>query len=254
MNSVITNNHLELQEVFWSNFLLALDHGKRQSEIFIGLAWGSSLDIFYAAILERFSLVSEDIRQKVWFCMLDERIVPIDHADRNERQLREKFLDALVKEGSIREGQIISMCPSFWETKNLDPWSTGSFLSSGWQIQDASSLATSYSLLVPRIDIALVWVGPDGHIASLFPGHTLLDSQERWYLEITDSPKPPSHRITVSPVMIRDTGYIFIAIMKGKEIILERFNNDNTPLSECPAKMVKDVENLILMSDIVVDE
>jgi hypothetical protein len=54
--------------------------------------------------------------------------------------------------------------------------------------------------------------------------------------------------------MIRDAGYVFIAIMKGKEEVLERFNDDTTPVSECPAKMVKGIENLTLMSDIVVDE
>lgn len=45
------------------------------------------------------------------------------------------------------------------------------------------------------MDISLLSVGPDGHIASLFPGHSALSSTAA-IAGISDSPKPPPQRLT----------------------------------------------------------
>lgn len=45
------------------------------------------------------------------------------------------------------------------------------------------------------MDISLLSIGPDGHVASLFPHHPMLQSTSG-IVGITDSPKPPSQRIT----------------------------------------------------------
>lgn len=93
-------------------------------------------------------------------------------------------------------------------------------------------------------------MGPDGHIASLFPRHPLLHSFEQGYLEITDSPKPPPHRVTVSPQMVRSIPYVFVAFMRGKKEVLSAFKNRSTSWEACPAKILLENENFVLMSDI----
>jgi 6-phosphogluconolactonase len=57
---------------------------------------------------------------------------------------------------------------------------------------------------LPVLDLIVLGIGPDGHIASLFPGSPLLDAgQQAVCLGVHDSPKPPPERITLSLAMLR---------------------------------------------------
>jgi 6-phosphogluconolactonase len=56
----------------------------------------------------------------------------------------------------------------------------------------------------PALDVIVLGVGPDGHVASLFPGADTLDAGEHAVcLAVEDSPKPPPRRITLSLAMLR---------------------------------------------------
>src|SRR5439155_22272490 len=50
----------------------------------------------------------------------------------------------------------------------------------------------------PGLDFALLGVGPDGHIASLFPGHPALKEEQAVAVPVEDAPKPPARRITLT--------------------------------------------------------
>ena len=54
-------------------------------------------------------------------------------------------------------------------------------------------------------------VGPDGHVASLFPNRKeLAESPEQWVLPVRDSPKPPSQRITMTMDVINASGEVLL--------------------------------------------
>jgi 6-phosphogluconolactonase len=57
---------------------------------------------------------------------------------------------------------------------------------------------------VPVLDLIVLGIGPDGHVASLFPGAATLDAgEEAVCLGVEDSPKPPPERITLSLAVLR---------------------------------------------------
>ncbi len=57
---------------------------------------------------------------------------------------------------------------------------------------------------VPVLDVVVLGIGPDGHVASLFPGAETLDAgPEAVALGVSDSPKPPPERITLSLAVLR---------------------------------------------------
>jgi len=64
----------------------------------------------------------------------------------------------------------------------------------------------------PRFDVVLLGVGPDGHVCSLFPGHRALEEKARRVVAVTDSPKPPPARLTLT-----------LAALAGAEIYIAAF-------------------------------
>ncbi|HEV2998984.1 MAG TPA: 6-phosphogluconolactonase, partial [Solirubrobacteraceae bacterium] len=56
----------------------------------------------------------------------------------------------------------------------------------------------------PALDVIVLGIGPDGHVASLFPGAATLGAPPgRLCLPVLDSPKPPPERITLSLSVLR---------------------------------------------------
>lgn len=71
----------------------------------------------------------------------------------------------------------------------------------------------------PRLDVVLLGMGPDGHVASLFPGHAALEETERYVLAVADAPKPPRRRLSLS----------LLAIARGRTLVLAAFGAAKAP-------------------------
>lgn len=117
----------------------------------------------------------------------DERYVPEDDDERNEKQAREALLDRV----DIPPGNVHAM-----------PASDGEF---GDDI-DAAALAYEHVLAAnaepgepaPNFDVHLLGMGPEGHINSLFPHSAAVRETRRLVIGVEDSPKPPPRRITLT--------------------------------------------------------
>ncbi|KAJ1541524.1 hypothetical protein HK096_010109 [Nowakowskiella sp. JEL0078] len=73
-------------------------------------------------------------------------------------------------------------------------------------------------------------MGPDGHTCSLFPGHALLDENEKLIAWLSDSPKPPPSRITFTYRLVNNaTTVAFVTTGDGKaQVLHEIIDKKNT--------------------------
>jgi 6-phosphogluconolactonase len=60
-----------------------------------------------------------------------------------------------------------------------------------------------------NLDLVILGLGPDGHVASLFPGLADIDDLRKVFL-ITDSPKPPPVRISFTMAMINSSSKVWL--------------------------------------------
>ena len=87
---------------------------------------------------------------------------------------------------------------------------------------DLDQAALQYDHVLDRelggqpLDLAIIGVGEDGHIASLFPGHPALEDQNR-VVAVHDSPKPPRRRLTLSMPFLMSTTRIWVVAIGGRK-------------------------------------
>jgi len=148
----------------------------------------------------------------------DERFVPHQHPDRNALQARVALIDSLdLKAEQIHE------FPAADSGLNL--------------AQAAEDFAVHYSDLSPSFDLVLLGVGPDGHVASLFPDHNVSNSQEDIIAE-PSSPKPPSERLSFNySVLNSATEVWFLAAGIEKSEVVEEVLRENS-VNTLPAAKV----------------
>lgn len=118
-------------------------------------------------------------RVDVWWG--DERYVPADDPERNAGQARAAFLDVV----------------------GVDPARVHEVPAADAGHPDVEAAAAAYGEELRahgtgRFDVVMLGVGPDGHVASLFPGFPQLDVDDRIAVAVADSPKPPPERVSLT--------------------------------------------------------
>jgi 6-phosphogluconolactonase len=145
----------------------------------IGLTGGTIADAVHRE-LARLSASSEVDWSRVVVWWGDERFVAADDPERNAGQARAAFLDVV----------------------GVDPAHVHEMPSTA-TAADVDEAAATYSGLVREhgagaFEVLMLGVGPDGHVASLFPGNPALDVRDAIAVAVRDSPKPPPARISLS--------------------------------------------------------
>jgi len=102
---------------------------------------------------------------------------------------------------------------------------------------------------LPALDLVVLGIGPDGHIASLFPGAPALEADERAVcLGVTDSPKRPPQRITLSLGMLRAArACILLATGPGKADAVSAMLGE--PSGHVPASLLRRGRLTVILDD-----
>lgn len=157
---------------------------------------GGTVGIASLASLARLDDGSVDwSRVHVWWG--DERFVEQTSGDRNAVQARNAWLNhCAVPESNIHE------FPS--SDQGVDLHSAREMFEQ--ELARFSSADAPY----PEFDLLLLGMGPDGHVASLFPGHE--HSAEAVVVAIDNSPKPPPMRLSLNYGVINAAAEVWFTI------------------------------------------
>ena len=176
------------------------------------LLTGGSLGI---AFIEALASLKLDWN-RIWLMFSDERFVALDHEDRNEHQgitawpelaqhlTRFPDADIELSEAAARASQLLE--------------------------QELGSLTAAESCF----DLTVLGMGPDAHVASLFPGHSQTSA---WVIAESNSPKPPAARLSLSyEALNRSERVWFLAAGESKSWAVAQSRD---PLSGLPAGKVR---------------
>ncbi len=164
--------------------------------------------------------------QHVHLWLGDERCVPADHDDANQKMIGESLLSQL----RASEGPYLHPVRG-----ELGP-------------EDAAWLYGTELVAVmgerPVFDLVLLGLGPDGHTASLFPGHPAARASHAPVIGVRDSPKPPPERITLTmPVIARARYTLLLATGEEKREALSGVLEGDDVLP--PARLGDDLDEVV---------
>lgn len=172
---------------------------------------------------------------RVHFWWGDERYVASDSRDRNAFLAREALLSKIaVPESNIHE------FPALVDGVSLDD-ATALFNN---EVHKYTESNRPFSF-----DLVFLGMGPDGHVASLFPGHGVgLDANGPLIVAEHDSPKPPPQRLSFSYGALNASKQIVFVVAGADKAkaVADAFGNPNSVL---PAARVRGVSSSVLLVD-----
>ncbi len=129
----------------------------------------------------------------------DERFLPAGHAERNDTGARRALIDHI----DIPTANVHAMAGSD-------------------EVSDMDAAAAAYAAELARFGnkdqpwpaffVCFLGVGPDGHIASLFPDRGEIQDTENSVLPVRDSPKPPSDRLTLTRPVLNSSRCVWLVV------------------------------------------
>ncbi len=139
----------------------------------------------------------------VWWS--DERFLATGDPDRNEGQAQ----GVLLKRLRLPEENIHRIAPA--EVAKTPERAAEAY----------SEELAKFGDPTPAFDVLLLGLGPDGHVASLFPGRPELDIADATVVAVKDSPKPPPTRVSLTLPAInraRDIWVVTAGVEKAQAV------------------------------------
>ncbi|NTY58963.1 6-phosphogluconolactonase [Mycolicibacterium sphagni] len=131
----------------------------------------------------------------------DDRFVPADDAERNDKQAREALLDHVA----IPAGNVHPMAASDGEFgDDLD--------AAALAYEGVLAATAKQGEPTPAFDVHLLGMGGEGHINSLFPHTPAVAEGTRFVVGVEDSPKPPPRRITLTLPAVRRSREVWLVV------------------------------------------
>lgn len=167
----------------------------------------------------------------VHFWWGDERYLPAGDADRNDTQNDEAGLRDLTH-GSDRVHRVPG------------PDEVDSAEEAARRYEEALREHGSQSF-----DIVLLGVGPDGHIASLFPGHPQQGAAETIAVAVHDSPKPPPTRVTLTAECLSRSREVWFIVSGADKAEAVAKGVAGAPAAESSTGLVRGMERTVWLVD-----
>lgn len=138
----------------------------------------------------------------------DERFLPAGHPDRNETQARQAWLDAVP---AYPEANIHPV-PALDEQDVPSAEASAALYARELAAHAPDAQRDQARVGAPLFDIVLLGMGPDAHVASLFPGHPALETHGVAAVAVHDSPKPPADRVSLTFDALRQAAEVWLIV------------------------------------------
>lgn len=168
----------------------------------------------------------------VWFA--DERCVEPDDEESNYKLARETLLGVA---GGLDEALVHRMEGELGPERGAERYASA--------LRERAPFEQDVAVL----DVIVLGIGPDGHVASLFPGAPTLDVQApELCLGVHDSPKPPPERITLTlPVLRAAQRCVLLATGAGKADAVDAMLAE--PSRHVPASLLRRGRLSVIVDD-----
>lgn len=165
----------------------------------------------------------------------DERFLPDADPDRNETQAREALISSLpIPTANVHAVPALSDAVPDPETAA--------------HLYAEELAAASEGRDTPVFDVLLLGMGPDAHVASLFPGHEALEA-EGTTAPVHGSPKPPPERVTLTFSTIRSARAVWIVAAGAEKADAVASALNGTPVVSAPAAGAQGVDQTLWLLD-----
>jgi len=181
----------------------------------------------------------------------DERFLPDGDPDRNETQARAALVDALVS-GSGLPAEHVHAMPARGAVVDGVTVETPEQSAAAYAAELAAHAGApgegTPGPAVPEFDVLLLGMGPDGHVASLFPGHDGLGARGAT-IGVHGSPKPPPERVSLTFDALRRAREVWVVAAGAEKAAQAAAALAGGPVAEVPAAGARGTQRTLWLLD-----